>query len=289
MDGRCPALVPQQGIRPPSSGLYGIPDDLRELFQAAYDQGARVHSNSWGGGNEGRYDGQSESVDRFIWEHRDFLVLFAVGNDGKEPSLGGKTIALGSITPPATAKNCLTVGACENDRPTEFTTATYGQWWPDDFPNGDISKDKMSDSVNHLAAFSSRGPCQTGRRKPDVVAPGTFVLSTRSRRSPGTTSAGPLTHHPKTTTCTTAGPQWPLPSLPEQPCSSASTCAKTAKLGKPSKALMKAVLIHSASYAKYGFADPSSTPFADNEQGWGRVTLSDVLAHRGSDQGPLRG
>ena len=124
----------KQGIRPPSSGLYGIPDDLRELFQAAYDKGARVHCNSWGGGNEGRYDGQSESVDRFIWDHRDFLVLFAVGNDGKEPSLGGKTIALGSITPPATAKNCLTVGACENDRPTEFTTANTASGGPMNFP-----------------------------------------------------------------------------------------------------------------------------------------------------------
>ena len=42
----------------------------------------------------------------------------------------------------------------------------------------------MSDSVDHLAAFSSRGPCQTGRRKPDVVAPGPLP-STRSSKIAG--------------------------------------------------------------------------------------------------------
>ena len=174
----------QQGVKPPTSGLYGLPDDLRQLFQTAYDQGARIHSNSWGGGQPGEYDGQAESVDRFVWENRDFLIVFAIGNDGKEVLAGGNTIALGSITPPATAKNCVTVGACENDRPNEFTV-TYGQWWPDDFPNPGISTDAMTNFVTDLVAFSSRGPCATGRRKPDVVAPGTFVVSTRSSKIAG--------------------------------------------------------------------------------------------------------
>ncbi|MEA3276495.1 MAG: S8 family serine peptidase, partial [Pseudomonadota bacterium] len=38
------------GRKPPPNGLFGIPDDLGDLFQPAYDQGARIHSNSWGGG-----------------------------------------------------------------------------------------------------------------------------------------------------------------------------------------------------------------------------------------------
>ena len=267
----------QQGVKPPSSGLYGIPDDLRELFQAAYDQRARVHSNSWGGGGEGRYDGQSESVDRFVWEHRDFLVLFAAGNDGRERSPRGETIALGSITPPATAKNCVTVGACENDRPTEFTTATYGQSWPDAFPNGGISQDKMTDSVDHLAAFSSRGPCQTGRRKPDVVAPGTFVLSTRSSKIAGNNFGSAAYPPAKDDYMYECGTSMATPLVAGAAVLIRQYLRKTAKLAKPSAALMKAVLIHSARYVKYCHADPSSTPFADNEQGWGRVTLSDVL------------
>ena len=47
---------------------------------------------------------------------------------------------------------------------------------------------------------------------------------------------------------------------------------------KTERVLLKAVLVHSAVYTNYRFADPSSAPFADNEQGWGRVSLRDVLA-----------
>ena len=48
---------------PPKSGLFGIPDDLAELFEDAYDKNARIHSNSWGGGEPGVYDQQSQSLD----------------------------------------------------------------------------------------------------------------------------------------------------------------------------------------------------------------------------------
>ena len=48
------------GIAPPTSGLYGIPDDLTGLFQQAYSLGARIHTNSWGGGDPGEYDSQCE-------------------------------------------------------------------------------------------------------------------------------------------------------------------------------------------------------------------------------------
>ena len=30
-------------------GLFGLPDDLESLFAEAYQAGARVHTNSWGG------------------------------------------------------------------------------------------------------------------------------------------------------------------------------------------------------------------------------------------------
>src|SRR5574341_488060 len=41
------ALCQALGL-PPGYYLTGIPADLRQLFQQAYDSGARVHSNSWG-------------------------------------------------------------------------------------------------------------------------------------------------------------------------------------------------------------------------------------------------
>ena len=38
----------------------------------------------------------------------------------------------------------------------------------------------MANNIKGMAAFSSRGPTADGRVKPDLVAPGTFILSTRS-------------------------------------------------------------------------------------------------------------
>ncbi len=43
-----------------------------------------------------------------------------------------------------------------------------------------ISNDPISDNPNGVAAFSSRGPTDDGRIKPEIVAPGTNIISTRS-------------------------------------------------------------------------------------------------------------
>jgi hypothetical protein len=43
--------------------LAGIPADLKRLFSDAYARGARIHSNSWGGGNPGAYDDQCNALD----------------------------------------------------------------------------------------------------------------------------------------------------------------------------------------------------------------------------------
>jgi hypothetical protein len=48
-------------------------------------------------------------------------------------------------------------------------------------------------------------------------------------------------------------------------------------ISNPSAALVKAALIHSAEYINYRFAHPSSSPGADDEQGWGRINLKRVL------------
>ena len=53
------------------------------------------------------------------------------GNDAVDANSDGK-IDFGSVKPPATAKNCITVGASENERP-EWISQTYGKWWPQDF------------------------------------------------------------------------------------------------------------------------------------------------------------
>jgi hypothetical protein len=145
------------------SGRDYIPADLSSLFLQAWNAGARIHTNSWGADVNGQYTTESEQVDNFIWQHQDMVVLFAGGNAGSGPGYYGQ------IGSPATAKNCLSVGASESDRgPPTF-----------------------ADNAGGIAEFSSRGPTQDGRTKPDIVAPGTEILSTRSELIPIQESPNP--------------------------------------------------------------------------------------------------
>jgi serine protease AprX len=163
--------------------LSGIPDDLEPLFRFAYDHGARIHNNSWGGGEPGAYDAQCGQFDDFVWRHKDMCFVIAAGNDGSDTGGAGLPadgrINPGSVTSPGTAKNCITVGASENLRP-EFNSETYGRWWEDDFPVAPFKNAPMADKPHTVVAFSSRGPTNDGRNKPEVVAPGTFIASVRS-------------------------------------------------------------------------------------------------------------
>jgi hypothetical protein len=182
--------------------LFGIPDDLRQLFQQAYDGGARVHSDSWGTFffGYGVYTGDSADTDDFVWSHRDMAITFSAGNGGIDGN-GDGVIDADSMAAPATAKNVIAVGASENDRFLDYAcdanlnylsddaTQTcaaqggqnhvfaYGEAWPQSFPFDPLFSDPSAGDAEQMAAFSSRGPTDDGRIKPDVVAPGTWVLS----------------------------------------------------------------------------------------------------------------
>jgi serine protease AprX len=163
---------------PPASGLYGIPGDIGALFAEAYEAGARVHTNSWGAPLAGEYGQNARAVDEFMWTHPDMLVLFAAGNDGADADSDG-LIDPDSMGSPGTAKNCLTVGASENRRPSgsEPPPGIDRNWsqlgrYPKLGAAGHVS-----DDADGMAAFSSRGPTDDLRIKPDVVAPGTNILS----------------------------------------------------------------------------------------------------------------
>jgi len=177
--------------------LTGLPSDLNTLYQQAYDAGARVHSNSWGSAQAGKYTLESVQTDTFMWNHKDMLITFSAGNEGTDANSDG-VIDNDSMGAPATAKNVLTVGASENQRPDNFpcdTSLTYTQcaaqggvnsiftWgaaWPSDYPANPIFGDSSANNSGQMAAFSSRGPTDDGRIKPDVVAPGSWILSTYS-------------------------------------------------------------------------------------------------------------
>jgi serine protease AprX len=266
-----------QGKKAPVYGLFGIPDNLRDLFADAYAQGARIHSNSWGGGDPGAYDLQCEDLDRFVWEHKDFLVVVAAGNSGKNSSAASRAIDQTSVDSPGTAKNALTVGACENDRANEFSD-TYGAWWPKSFPHAPFQADSMVDSVDDIVAFSSRGPCSVGRRKPDVVAPGTFILSTRSSQIAANNFSWGAYPPAKDHYMFMGGTSMATPLVAGCAVLVRQYLRQHEDISNPSAALLKAALIHSAQYFKYRFAHPSSSAPADNEQGWGRVTLNRLLS-----------
>jgi fibronectin type 3 domain-containing protein len=124
-----------------------------DLFDEAYQFGVRIHNNSTGEDNfYGEYSEFSNTADWWTWNQKDMSIVKAAGNersynDPFKVSLGNRSAS----------KNLIVVGATENDKndpqhPCNPTT---------------------------IASFSSRGPCHDGRIKPDVVAPGDWLVSAK--------------------------------------------------------------------------------------------------------------
>jgi len=137
-------------------------DSITNMATRSYNDGARIWTNSWGSSGAG-YTSDSNEVDNYIWNHKDFLILFAAGNDGP---------ARNSLDNEGDAKNCLSVGATQNARPHVNSQGSFLS------PTG--SSYAMASNIETLAYFSSRGPTDGGYNKPDVCAPGTGIVSTRA-------------------------------------------------------------------------------------------------------------
>src|SRR5262249_22194635 len=132
-----------QSLLDSSGGLGGIPNDLHDLFQPPYDdEKARVETNSWGATTPGLpYSQSSREIDDFVWNHQDCVICFAAGNDGTDRNADG-VIDAASVATEAAAKNCISVGACESNRPN--FELTYGSGWPSDFPANPIAPDRIA-------------------------------------------------------------------------------------------------------------------------------------------------
>jgi len=267
------ATLVMQSVLDSGGGLGGLPADLNDLFTTPYNDGIRIHSNSWGSTiGDGSYEAQASEVDNFVWNHRDMLICFAAGNAGADASSRG-VIDNGSLTPPGTAKNCLTVGATENMRP-DFNL-TYGGGFG--FPADPIASDLVANNPEGMAAFSSRGPTQDGRVKPDVVAPGTAILSTRSRVATGTgwqASNDPLYFFDGGTSMATPLVAGCVALVREY-------LAKTQGRNNPSAALLKALIINATHNITGQYVPPEVGSIPDNSEGFGRVNVGEVLAPTG--------
>lgn len=183
-EGSFAGLAPEARLVFQSIGDAGAlvfpPLHLAELFQPVYEDGVRIHSNSWGSAVSGQYTTYSNQVDQFIWDHKDLTVVFAVGNEAQDRDQNG-VIDRDNIYAPATAKNCISVGATETQRITGGYQMGYGVAWPGSYPAAPIKYDLVSNNPSGVAAFSGRGPTDDGRIKPDICAPGTNIVSCRSR------------------------------------------------------------------------------------------------------------
>ncbi len=176
--------------------LGGLPLDLGDLFEEAYLAGARIHNNSWGAATGSMYTINAIEVDEFVAQHRDMLIVISAGNEGQAANrLNSERgfVDWLSIGSPASCKNALTVGASRSSRTSGgYANLTYKQAWPGDFPDSPIGDERVSGDAQGMAAFSSRGPCDDRRIKPDVVAPGTDIASAKSSRAPLRNFWGPF-------------------------------------------------------------------------------------------------
>jgi serine protease AprX len=224
------------------------------LAQDAVRAGAQIGANSWGNDVQGAYDLDAAAFDELVRDadastpgDQPYILEFSAGNAGPDSE---------TMDSPATGKNVLATGASENV--TGTLAATYGLY---------------ADGPNTMADFSSRGPCEDGRIKPDLVAPGTWIASAASSAAPdeaaiawtaiddyyvymgGTSMAGPHA----------AG----AAAVFVQYYKSLHTNAV------PSPALVKAALINSADELDESNGGPSPVP--NNDEGWGRINLANII------------
>lgn len=243
---------------------------LTDIATAAYAAGARISNNSWGAGPGSGYDADAQEMDQIV---RDLgmVEVFAAGNDGDRD-------AASTVGAPGTAKNVITVGASENVRPAGT--------------DGCMVTDAEADNARDIAGFSSRGPTDDNRIKPDVVAPGTHV-----------TGASPQNASFLADGSGTCNPQFPsgntLYSLISGTSQATPEVAGAAALVRdwytrthgsaPSPAMTKAILVNSATDLAGGSdgAGGRTTNVPNPDQGWGRVNLGaafDATARSYRDQ-----
>jgi serine protease AprX len=224
------------------------------LTQDAVNNGAQIGANSWGNDVQGEYDTDASQFDELVRDadsvtpgDQPYILEFSAGNAGPDAE---------TLDSPATGKNVIATGASENQ--TNYYAELYGLY---------------ADGPDTIADFSSIGPCEDGRIKPDVVAPGTWIASMASSAAPdeaaiawtvidnyyvymgGTSMSGPA---------------------------AAGGAAAFVQYYKsihtnaiPSPALVKAALINSAS--ALNDADGGPGPIPNFQEGWGRVTLTNLI------------
>ncbi|MED5567968.1 MAG: S8 family serine peptidase, partial [Candidatus Thermoplasmatota archaeon] len=232
-----------QAMENDNTGNFQSPS-LNNLLNTAYNAGARTHTNSWGSSatsQQGKYNSETEDVDdrasyydRYYNGGEGLTILFAAGNDGP---------GSGTVSPPATAKNVLSVGNHKN---------------------------RGSGSPDSVWSGSSRGPTEDGRIKPDLVAPGAYVRSCRAQEATDTGSATWRNSYYLEYT----GTSMATPNAAGAAVMVREYLQEIAQRPSPQGALVKALLV-------LGAQDIGSRDIPNQNEGWGRVNLRNSLAPPG--------
>jgi subtilisin-like proprotein convertase family protein len=143
-----------------------------------------ISNNSWGYGgmtydmHAASYDAATRDAQPAVKGEHPLLFVFAAGDSGNGDDNGVDGQA-GTINSPATAKNVITVGASDSPRFITNLVSFDGVATNQVFYGG-------TDNSNLVASFSACGNVDVGvegnygRFKPDVVAPGVFIVSCRA-------------------------------------------------------------------------------------------------------------
>lgn len=240
-----------------AAGRFDLREPYTNLISAAYKDGARISSNSWGSA-ENAYSLDAQEYDSRVRDavpsqagNQEMVICFSAGNNG-----------LGTIGAPSSGKNVISVGATENVRKGG--------------DDGCGADDTDADSAQDIAIFSSGGPLEDGRIKPDICAPGTHVTGAASQNPDFDSSAvcGPSDtglYFPKGQTLYT----WSTGTSHSAPIvSGAAALARQYLLNQgedPSAALIKALILNTSRYVTGARA---SGDLPQVRQGWGLLNLS---------------
>ncbi|HII42526.1 TPA: S8 family serine peptidase [Candidatus Thalassarchaeaceae archaeon] len=214
-----------------SGALYSI--GINSMLNEAYNAGARLHTNSWGSPTGGEYTTSSEDADDRVstwdqyWQYQGMTVLFAAGNERND-----------GISSPGTAKNVITVGGHVN----RYNGA------PDD-----------------MYYWSSRGPTDDGRIKPDLVGPGDYVRSCKSQEASSASGSWSNNWYLEY-----SGTSMATPATAGAAVLVREYLMEIASRPAPQAALIKALLI-------LGAEDMGVRDIPNNNEGWGRVNLVNSL------------
>ncbi len=224
------------------------------LTRDAVRHGAAIGSNSWGNDVQGEYDTDSAQFDELVRDadastpgDQPYILEFSAGNAGPDSE---------TMDSPASGKNVIATGGCENVANT--LAMTYGLY---------------ADGPDTMADFSSRGPCEDGRIKPDVVAPGTWIASAASAAAPDEASIAWTAIDDYYVYM--GGTSMSGPHAAGAAAIFVQYYKSLHKNAMPSPALVKAALINSANELDELNGGPG--PIPNNDEGWGRITLTNII------------